>query len=789
MSVLPPDTSRLSPWLVRCTKPWVAALVLALFYLTLLASLRSKSATFDEPGHITGGYVYWKYNDYRIDPENGNLSKRWMALPLLWRNDAFPAPRTSSWSGSSSWILSDAWFNRLNNDTTSMLASGRAMAGLVAVALGALVWYWSRHLFGAAGGMASLLLFVSNPAILANGGLTTSDTAATLGFLAAVGSVWAVLQRITVWRIVAGIFAIGGLFLAKMSAPLLIVMAGVLAVARIADGRPLPVGHSRLLVRRGSQTLALLGVALVQTVCIIALVWAAYGFRYSAFSEKIPGSRQFKTPWEWVLAYPTPAEVFSALDLSPSQKTEIITIAASWPAQTFAWSLVAIDDLEPVRARLTPAQNARFTALMRPAGSLVPRFIGFARDHHLLPEAFLAGYAHVWRTSDSLKAFMNGEIKEKGRVAFFPFVFAVKTPLSFLALLLIALGLGVVGLRRRCLASGGPWLAGLYRGIYPFLPFIVLLATYWIVALLSHLNIGHRHILPTYPPLFILCGGAIGCLVSRRVSSAIPGAVKRQRLAIAAASLCLLQVAETAYRFPNYIAYFNGLISPDQAYRHLVDSSLDWGQELPAIGSYLQRHPNEKSYLAYFGVGKPSHYGIASQYIGGEIALEEKVLAPPITTHKFGNRQELQGFLSAHPQFDPELVFDLSDGQSVALLQRSSAHRIGQGIYVISATMLQPLFHGKFQDFSAAKNEEYYRNLQQVLLPFFSDDRAAKVSAISAYPIDVWKSAFQDYYDYRLARLTAFLRSREPDDFINHSVLVYRLSDDDVRRALGAPLP
>ena len=40
----------------------------------------------------------------------------------------------------------------------------------------------------------------------------------------------------------------------------------------------------------------------------------------------------------------------------------------------------------------------------------------------------------------------------------------------------------------------------------PLLPLAVLFTVYWATSLASHLNIGHRHILPTYPVLFIAAG-------------------------------------------------------------------------------------------------------------------------------------------------------------------------------------------------------------------------------------------------------------------------------------------
>ena len=55
---------------------WPVALLLSGFLLAGLGAAEQKSPTFDEPFHVTGGYSYWAYNDYRVHPENGNWSQR-----------------------------------------------------------------------------------------------------------------------------------------------------------------------------------------------------------------------------------------------------------------------------------------------------------------------------------------------------------------------------------------------------------------------------------------------------------------------------------------------------------------------------------------------------------------------------------------------------------------------------------------------------------------------------------------------------------------------------------------
>jgi hypothetical protein len=56
--------------------------------------------------------------------------------------------------------------------------------------------------------------------------------------------------------------------------------------------------------------------------------------------------------------------------------------------------------------------------------------------------------------------------------------------------------------------------------------------------------------------------------------------------------------------------------------------------------------------------------------------------------------------------------------------------------------------------------------------------QAAEIPAASLYQLE----------QLRFARLMAYLRRREPDDQVGWSILVYRLSDAEVRDALeGAP--
>ncbi len=269
------------------TGPAMVAAILLLFWLALAASLRDKSLTFDEILHATSGFSDWRFGDYGIQPES-NLPPRVAGLPLALGPYKPPATDSADWRNSRDPNVGYAWFYEMGNDAARMAAAGRAACGLLAVLLGAVVWAWSRQLFGPRGGMVSLILYVLNPTILANGALMTSDMAAALFFLAASWAWWAVLHRVSAGRLLGSALLAGGLFVSKMSAVLIIPVMLALAIARLLDARPLPVAFGRWrgeIVSRIRQALAFVIAGLVQALVVAAVIWSFYGLRIFGLSQ------------------------------------------------------------------------------------------------------------------------------------------------------------------------------------------------------------------------------------------------------------------------------------------------------------------------------------------------------------------------------------------------------------------------------------------------------------------------------------------------------------------------
>lgn len=80
------------------------------------------------------------------------------------------------------------------------------------------------------------------------------------------------------------------------------------------------------------------------------------------------------------------------------------------------------------------------------------------------------------------------------------------------------------------------------------------------------------------------------------------------------AFLGLATAAEVAVSHPNASAYFNPLAGgADRGAYWLADSDQDWGQGLPGLKKYLDRHGSPGLLLAYSGAADPEAHGLNYQ--------------------------------------------------------------------------------------------------------------------------------------------------------------------------------
>ena len=80
--------------------------------------------------------------------------------------------------------------------------------------------------------------------------------------------------------------------------------------------------------------------------------------------------------------------------------------------------------------------------------------------------------------------------------------------------------------------------------------------------------------------------------------------------------LGLWYIVGTLGVFPNYLTYFNEFIGgPKNGYQYLVDSNLDWGQDLIALREWQRANNVTDLHLAYFGTARPEAYGVSAQLL------------------------------------------------------------------------------------------------------------------------------------------------------------------------------
>ena len=199
-----------------------------------------------------------------------------------------------------------------------------------------------------------------------------------------------------------------------------------------------------------------------------------------------------------------------------------------------------VKDLIPGKSELI--ENAAYTLLMP-----VP-----------IAGKYLEGLSDVLQKSKSgHMAYLMGEYNRTGWRYYFLIAFLVKTPIPTILFIILT----IVFLRRVKHHS--------FNEFFLTLPIIF----YFIVLSLGHINIGLRHILVIYPFIFVF------------VSKIINLKTLKTTIII----LSLWYVVSSLSIYPHYLAYFNEAVGPDNGHKYLIDSNLDWGQDLKGLKKWLDK--------------------------------------------------------------------------------------------------------------------------------------------------------------------------------------------------------
>ena len=244
---------------------------------------------------------------------------------------------------------------------------------------------------------------------------------------------------------------------------------------------------------------------------------------------------------------------------------------------------------------------------------------------------------------DPLPSYLFGQMSKFGWWYYFPITFAVKTSLPEL----IFLGLALLHTAR-----ARTWVRDLPLILPPLLLFGSLL--------FSPHDLGYRYLLPIVPFIFVYSADVIR-------------AAQRVRWTrIAVLVLIGWQIIGTLRYYPYYLTFFNEIVGgPDRGRYIIVDSNLDWGQDLIGLKQYVDEHVR----FSYSGATLPSVYGLHTEAL--------PPVYPPMRD---------QGVWWLHTLYPPDplpgtyalaLTSMMADPNSYSFFRdRAPDHVIGNSIYI-----------------------------------------------------------------------------------------------------------
>jgi hypothetical protein len=532
-----------------------AAGILTVMFSLLLTSVWDDSAIIDELAHIPAGYGYITQLDYRLNPEHPPLIKAIAAL--------------SSWSVVRPHFPTDtkAWQSDINGQwdqgSTFLYDSGNNADRII---------FWSRFpILLMAVGLGWLIFFWTKKRF------NTTTALLALIFYAFSPTILAHARYVTTdLGAMLGFFISVITFIEFLENPTRsnIIRAGVcLGLALLLKFSTVllaPVYGICLVAWVTSQTyffgrqhikgtLRLLGKTLVIGVIGIIIVWAVY----AVFTVNYPPERQL------------------------ADTTYLLSSYGFRPAVNL--------DLALTRNPFT-----------RPLGE------------------YMLGVLMVQqRAQGGNTAYFLDEVSNRGSRLYFPLLYLLKEPLALHILSLIALG---YALQKTIRASAKKQLKEKIALVRQWthahmveIACFASIAVYWGISLRSPLNIGIRHMLPTFPFIYILVARAISdWLHSRAITN--PQTFREWLVSIweifissipkyfLTAILLLWLAVSTLAAAPAFLSYYNELIGTRYGYMIAVDSNYDWGQDLVRLAQYGERHNIQKITVDYFGGANVRYY-------------------------------------------------------------------------------------------------------------------------------------------------------------------------------------
>lgn len=514
-----------------------------------ILSFMGDSVTMDESPHIVSGYSYLTQKDMRLNPEHPPLIKDISAIPLLFKNINIDTNH-SSWKNdiNGQWTAGSHFLYESGNNPDKIAFNARLSVFSVFIILCIFVFLWARKKYGNWGGILALSLISLSPNTIAHARYVTTDIGASFAFIFAIFFFTKYVIKPTKLNLVAAGIAFGLAQLFKFSLFLLI------------------------------------------PLYIFAFAVYLISKNYKSWKE-VSKTKRVKFIWSNFIKFAIPLVVIFA-----------IGYLIIWPFyQYHVWNY-------PVEKQ---KYDTEYTLRSFPVRPLADSVVWMSDKPVLRPYAqYLLGLLMVFqRTGGGNTTYFMGEVSSTAWKSYFPTVYILKEPIPILILVFLSIYLVIHSMFKRARLLGKAkktleWILGWITKNFEEFVWISFIALYWASSISGNLNIGIRHVLPTFPFIYLLVSGKISKWIPEKYGS-FDKSSKKFILIV----LMIWLARETTSIFPSYLAYFNQIGGgPANGYKYVADSNLDWGQDLKRLSYFVEKNEIEKIKVDYFGGGNPRYY-------------------------------------------------------------------------------------------------------------------------------------------------------------------------------------
>lgn len=499
---------------MKTTSKILFVLLIFLFLILTITSMKDNSYTDVEPIHIFQGYSIL-VNGYAFQAGDPSLIGIIGAIPLLFMDVDFP-PLEEVYHAQR--YARNDFFYYSNNNVDRMIFASRMMIVFLSLIFAVYLFKWAKDLYGINAGLFALFLYVLNPDIIINSTLVTGDLPVAGFLLICLYYYWKLntnQEKQFKNLLLSGIFF--GLAMATKSTAIFIIPLFFI----------LPFLYKKKIKFAVSRASLLLIIAIL--------------------SFSIVGLRDI-------------SELYS-------DDTPFYQVGQSKEFR----SEDRLDTLIPSIIKNEFLQNSVKYTLTK---------IPFPNSNSL--QAYLVQILH---TRLGHPQYFIGKFTMHGVWYFYFVAYLIKTPIA-LIILFISSFLLFKKYKHKMIEN-------------EYYLLLIMAFILFIVSFLMKLNLGLRHILLVH---------LLGFIFISKISQLLN---KNNIIKLLIILLIVWYAIASFSIYPYYMSYFNEFIGgPNNGHKYLVDASLDSGQYLKLLGTYVKEHNFTQIQLRFAGFEDPSYRGI-----------------------------------------------------------------------------------------------------------------------------------------------------------------------------------